>query len=405
MGHAVGARSRPVILPFCGITLSAVLAFSTAIPGCYHSSPATLELLVAEEAAGNVPEHFEISKPAQSREGNRAGTAPEAWSAVVLSRSNPQPITSFPVAPEKSQAAADTRSIDLGKVVEGTELRHTFTIQNTTEQPFKVLAIKKSCACETQNIVEGTTVLPGANLEVVYLLSKPGAGERKGQLLITTDAEEPSLRTIELHLRAEIQPKLWATPSELQLSDEDSSKSEQLLRVESIIPGLLDTFQNATTNRGNIDVQLKEKLADALIFRVVIAPDALFGTSYDLIYFTFNNREHPSLNVRVRARKGHPLAMIPANLSLRAFASGETQARRVRILSPAGASGPFRITRVECPEGIVVGDIPAEAKHTCDVNLTFDQPKPALREQAVVFHTDPPGAVTLTVRYSAKMKP
>jgi hypothetical protein len=59
-------------------------------------------------------------------------------------------------------------------------------------------------------------------------------------------------------------------------------------------------------------VRLKEKAGDALTFGVTIAPDAPWGTSYDLIYVAFESREKPSLNVRVQIRKGHPLATIPA---------------------------------------------------------------------------------------------
>src|SRR5205807_2336728 len=110
---------------------------------------------------------------------------------------------------------------------------------------------------------EGTVVEPGSVMEVEYALSKYGIGERRGQLVITTDADDESLHVIELSLHAEIQPKVWATPAELQLLAGDESKSEQLLRVESIVPGLLDTFQDVTTNRGNVFVELQEKTADA----------------------------------------------------------------------------------------------------------------------------------------------
>src|SRR5205085_2604711 len=113
-------------------------------------------------------------------------------------------------------------------------------------------------------------------------------------------------------LRGEIQPKVWATPAELQLPADDESKSAQLLRVESIVPGLLGTFQNVTTNRGNVTVELQEKTSDALVFRVTVAGSAPWGTFYDLFYVTFDHPERRSLNVRVQARKGHPLVVIPA---------------------------------------------------------------------------------------------
>jgi hypothetical protein len=43
------------------------------------------------------------------------------------------------------------RSVDLGKVVEGQDLRHMFLIRNTTNMPFTVMSVKKSCGCEAAN--------------------------------------------------------------------------------------------------------------------------------------------------------------------------------------------------------------------------------------------------------------
>ena len=60
----------------------------------------------------------------------------------------------------------------------------------------------------------------------------------------------------------------------MQLLAGDESKSEQILRIESIVPGLLGTFQDVTTNRGNVVVELAENSSDALVFRVSIAPEA-----------------------------------------------------------------------------------------------------------------------------------
>jgi hypothetical protein len=299
---------------------------------------------------------------------------------------------------------SESREFDFGNVVEGTELRHTFSIRNSTEAPLIVRSFKKSCSCEAADLKEGAVIASGEALQVTYALSKYGAGERRGQLVIATDSDNPSLRIIELNLHAQVQPKLWATPPELEL-EAGSDSSDQLLRIESIVPGLLNKFKNTTTNRGNVTIALTEKTDNALIFRVVVAPDAPWGTSYDLIYVSFDDREHPSLNIRVRSRKGHPLAVIPAKLTLPAIADGQAQTRKVRIMSPAASVGGFRITNVECPEGIAVGAIPVDARHQCDINLTIQQPKSPLGERAVVFHTDPPGAVTLLVRYTAAAKP
>jgi hypothetical protein len=306
-------------------------------------------------------------------------------------------LVSVEPADRLSAAQADTRTFDFGKVIEGEDLRHLFVVQNTASAPLTILGVKKSCGCEATNIVEGTIIKAGESLEVSYALSKHGSGQRKGQLILTTDAEDESLRRIELHLHAEIQPKVWTTPAEIELNADDPSSAEQILKVESIVPGFLASFREATTNRGNVQIELIEQSAEALSFRVGLMLDAPWGTFYDLIYLSFDNKEHRSVNVRVKARKGHPLAIIPATIKLTPSSSSSQRTRKVRILSPGAKSEPFRIAKVECPAGVVVGELPTEPRNICDVTLSFDELPSVLPERAVVFHTEPAGAVTLIV--------
>jgi hypothetical protein len=281
-------------------------------------------------------------------------------------------------------------------------LSHTFSVRNVGAKEFTVRSVKKSCSCESIDVAAGAVIPAGGVLEVTYALSKYGFGERNGKVVIQTDSETPALQTIELTLHAEVQPKLWATPAEIELSD--TSGGEQILRIESIVPGLLDRFRDATTNRGNVLVTVDERSPTALALRAALAPDAPWGTFYDLIYLSFASREHPSLNVRVKGRKGHPLAVIPAVLNVSAQADGRNGVRTVRIMSPAAATGLFRIVRVDCPEGVVIDELASEARNAFQVRLAFDRFPTNSGEHAVVFYTEPPGAATLMIRFASPIR-
>jgi len=257
-----------------------------------------------------------------------------------------------------------------------------------------VRGVKKFCSCESVDVVEGAVVPAGGVLNVKYWLSKYGFGERSGKLVITTDAEELSLRTIELSLHAIVQPKLWATPAEVELSD--ASGGEQILRVESVVPGLLDRFKDATTNRGNVLVSVEERSPSALALRVALSPDAPWGTFYDFIYLSFDSREHPSLNIRVKGRKGHPLAVFPAALSAPTNI-GAASRHNVRIMSPAGAA--FRVMAVDAPDGISVERIHHASATSVDVEIALTRISFTHRLASIVFQTEPPGAATVAVRY------
>ena len=131
------------------------------------------------------------------------------------------------------------RDKDLGQLTEGDPMQYTFQIRNTANNPFTITAIKKSCGCETANVTEGMIVPVGELLSVPYSIPAHGAGTRQGQLVITTDASDEQLQKIVLTLRAEIQPIVWASPTQVMFgSVMEGQSATQEVRVESILPGL-----------------------------------------------------------------------------------------------------------------------------------------------------------------------
>ncbi len=213
---------------------------------------------------------------------------------------------SITTAATKASADNANRDVDLGKLMQGNELKHTFIVRNTTNKPFTLLAIKKSCGCETTNLSEGTVVLAGASLEVPYSMPGYAAGLRSGRLVLTTDAKAESFKEIVLTLRAEIQAKLWATPAQLQFGTvrEGERTEEQTLCIESLVPGLLERFREVTTSRGHVSVELESKTPSALTFRVAFSSDAPVGEVFDLVTLVFDDGNYPQLNVQVRAQGG-----------------------------------------------------------------------------------------------------
>lgn len=206
----------------------------------------------------------------------------------------------------------ERRSFNLGEVMQGERICHTFGIRNTTGKPFTIVAIKKSCGCERVQLSEGTSVPAGSILKVPYSMNSHTPGKQKGQLIITTDAIEEAFRKITFTLYASVQAQMSAVPSRLVFSvGENGRMQEQEFLVKSIIPGQLESFREVRTSRGLVDVELKASTPQALIFKASVPPNRLRDARADLISIRFDNTDLPYLNIIVRLRSANSFVPIP----------------------------------------------------------------------------------------------
>jgi hypothetical protein len=264
------------------------------------------------------------------------------------------------------------------------------------------MAVNKSCGCQTADVKVGTVVPPGEVIRATYTLPAHRSGKLTGSLIITTDATDKTFQEIILTLRADIRPRLWASPPQLQfVAVRESESVEKELRIESADPGLIGTFQEASTSRKLVSVALERKTPDALVFRVTLAPDVPIGESFDLISLRFDNPQHPMLIVRVRARKGHRVAVIPKAVRLPCLVQGEALTRKVRVMSASQAHAAFRIRRVECPKGVTVGEYPTDLRNAFDLAFTFRDPVEPEQRGVITIHTQPLGTVTIAVNHDS----
>ncbi len=190
------------------------------------------------------------------------------------------------------------RHKDLGKLQVGDELKHLFTIRNTTSKPFKLLSIQKACGCETASLVEGALVPVGKDLAFQYSIPVFGAGERAGRLVICTDSDDEAFKQIEFTLRAEVPRTLWATPPHLLFdSNSEDASSPKEFRVESVVPGLLERFREVATSRDLVSVELTHRTNEVLVFAATLRGDAPLGELHDYVSLAFDDRTYPQLNI------------------------------------------------------------------------------------------------------------
>lgn len=100
-----------------------------------------------------------------------------------------------------SDDCGEIRDMDLGRIIRGQHLEHTFVIRNTTARDIEIIDIERSCSCEAPNVTLGMQLASGAILEIPYRIPTSRAGEILAKLTLRTNATDPALETIVLTLK------------------------------------------------------------------------------------------------------------------------------------------------------------------------------------------------------------
>ena len=247
----------------------------------------------------------------------------------------------------------DPLQADKGEVLAGTEVRHTFEIPNVGQKAFKVLAVKKSCTCQVVDLDMDREIPPGEVLAATVKVSMGGAeGALVSRVTLTTDSDLPELQVIPLSLRATVVAKVKIVPARLELGTiQSGQKLVRQVRVDSVIPGLLDRYRKSETDTPSLTVELTERRTGTLVFAAVVHEGVPPGDIFGTVTFFFDDPEFPRLEAKVIGRKLGRVKAIPSRITISASRDAVPVEARMQLQSVDGI--PFRIVDVQSPEGIV----------------------------------------------------
>ena len=99
---------------------------------------------------------------------------------------------------------------DFGKVLGGSEIKHTFTIRNIGQKPLKILSVTETCAC-TASILTQNEIPPGKTGKVSSVL-QVDSGNHLIQENIFVHTDDPTQNTLKLTLKGKAYLPLTTFP-------------------------------------------------------------------------------------------------------------------------------------------------------------------------------------------------
>ena len=114
-------------------------------------------------------------------------------------------------------AYTDTPVYDFGKVLGGSEIKHTFKIKNIGQKPLKIISVTETCAC-TASVLLQDKILPGKTGDISTALTVPSGNRRiEESLLVFTD--DPVQNTLTLTLKGEAFTPIRTFPTVIALGN------------------------------------------------------------------------------------------------------------------------------------------------------------------------------------------
>jgi hypothetical protein len=296
--------------------------------------------------------------------------------------------------------SAEGRAVDFGRVIEGTELTHTFHVRNATDLPLRIVNVEKSCSCQTGTVRVGTVIAPKEVLDVPFTVPTKGTrGRLVRWLRLHTDSQDDALRTVQLEVTAELEAKLRAIPSQIVFGTLQAGEaSKRLLRVESTAAGLVETFQQARSSHPEVSVELRERRPGALLFDVALAGGSQVGDVQGAITLSFSDAEYSELYVPLVGSRAGPLKVLPREIRVDHWIGGSPGSRVLRVISTTGTT--FRITKVDCPDWISIVNQSDQAGVVLELKLGIG-PGSGEEGGTIVIHTDQLGDITCPIRVAS----
>jgi Protein of unknown function (DUF1573) len=278
----------------------------------------------------------------------------------------------------------------------GTKVQHTFTIQNTGDQPLKISEVKPGCGCTTANLAK-SKLLPGESTEIAATLD---LAMRRGKQDKTIDvlSNDPKQPRFQLLMRVLSKDDFELDPPHLDLGQvvtgveltrkatlrvlsEQPYKITELVPVKNIVKATWESSPDSKTHT----------------ITVVIPPQTAAGTFFDNVQIRTDNKDSPMLPLQVVGTIQAGITLSAMELSVKPGEANITRNVTVR----GGSVKTFTVLDAKLDEPGVTVDVLPPTVFGQQIRVKFATVNPGVIGKDLIIRTDAPGFAEVRVPVKA----
>jgi hypothetical protein len=298
------------------------------------------------------------------------------------------------------KAVVDTPLYDFGSALEGTMVKHTFTIKNTGQGYLDIRGVKTSCGCTTGDPSK-THVAPGDTSEIAVAFD---THFQKGHQVrtITASTNDPDNPQVAMTMQGIVKKQVEAQPGEVAFGDVKRGAEQTKEVVVSDLNPARGAFSVGPVSNSNASIKVEqEKRPDGkpgALLKVSLLKSMPLGPFDDTIKITTNR---VPLQVDVFGTVTGDLNVDPAQVSFGIVPRGQDIVRIFK-LSNQGPK-PVKVLEVASSSpsvGAIAEPVTPGKEYKVTVTLRHGTPDGQLRGNLTI-KTDDPDQATLNVPFYA----
>lgn len=300
-----------------------------------------------------------------------------AWSFVVLVLAGCQ----------GADSDAPSTTADLGALVAGTDIIHTFRVPNSGKEPFRIIAVDKSCSCQDVTFDSEAMIPPGKTGTVAVKIGTKGfEGNKHWAFTAHTKTAADDRDAIQLSLAAEIIARMKVIPSALSFGVIRSGTAVPAKKLEICEMGadVVSKFAGFEIRQGHSTVRVIRRQTappGTIILDVTVAENAPVGDVNATLLLRFSDPDMPLIEVPVAGRIEGAIFTTPRIVT---FDTSQAFVPTVKLSAKDGRSFKVLKTDADGPLSITAStDDGSDHLYKISCSETAEPGK-----YTAVFHTD-----------------
>ncbi|MYB95975.1 DUF1573 domain-containing protein [Candidatus Poribacteria bacterium] len=258
-------------------------------------------------------------------------------------------------------AFVETSEYDFGKVLGGSQIKHTFTIKNVGQKPLKIFSVKETCTC-TATVVSQDEIPANGLGSISAVLTVPSRNEVvEESLLVLTN--NPTQGVLTLTLKGQAFVPLTTFPERLAIGNQKPRQKQLTKRVSLHLADEVQVL-GVRTDSEHLKATLEKGTDEAFFYvNVQLLPTQPVGQfSHNLLVDYTYQRQQTTHNVIIFGQILGELHVAPNRIFFGMIKEPSAVSKKITISTHDGQ--PFQIMSAKASTKGVVANVAKDESRT-----------------------------------------